>query len=412
MDAMSTEKRVFATALAVGLAHAVDDALLHRQPGVPVTRHLVALLAVTVAAVLAVLVLDRLRPGLRAGLALAGGGVVLANGALHLLHVAGGEADHSDLSGVLAAVAGLVLLGLGVVIPARHRHEVHGTATRRWVRRVSAVVLGAVAAQLVLAPVLVGIVQTHRFRAAVGAPPGPAYRPVAFRSTDGLRLSGWYHPSTNGAAVVVVSSASGDRSGSVAHARLLADHGYGVLLYDARGSGLSEGDPNGWGWEWPHDVAGALDFLQAQDGVEDDRIGGLGLSTGADVLIEVAAHDPELRAVVADGATGRSFADRPPGVLSAVVSAGMFAAGRLFGGTSPGAPLSELIGEAAPTPILLIGTGSLEGELTLNERYAEAGPSATLWRLPQVRHTRAIAEVPDEYERRVVAHFDTALGAR
>ena len=412
MDAMSTEKRVFATALAVGLAHAVDDALLHRQPGVPVTRHLVALLAVTVAAVLAVLVLDRLRPGLRAGLALAGGGVVLANGALHLLHVAGGEADHSDLSGVLAAVAGLVLLGLGVVIPARHRHEVHGTATRRWVRRVSAVVLGAVAAQLVLAPVLVGIVQTHRFRAAVGAPPGPAYRPVAFRSTDGLRLSGWYHPSTNGAAVVVVSSASGDRSGSVAHARLLADHGYGVLLYDARGSGLSEGDPNGWGWEWPHDVAGALDFLQAQDGVEDDRIGGLGLSTGADVLIEVAARDPDLRAVVADGATGRSFADRPPGVLSAVVSAGMFAAGRLFGGTSPGAPLSELIGEAAPTPILLIGTGSLEGELTLNERYAEAGPSATLWRLPQVRHTRAIAEVPDEYERRVVAHFDTALGAR
>ena len=97
-------------------------------------------------------------------------------------------------------------------------------------------------------------------------------------------------------------------------------------------------------------------------------------------------------------------------MLSAVVSAGMFTAGRLFGGTSPGAPLGELIGEAAPTPILLIGTGSLEGELTLNERYAEAGPSATLWRLPEVAHTRAIAEVPDEYERRVVAHFDAALG--
>ena len=85
------------------------------------------------------------------------------------------------------------------------------------------------------------------------------------------------------------------------HARLLASHGYGVLLYNARGSGLSEGDPNGWGWDWQRDVVGAIDFLQARDGVEDDRIGGLGLSTGADVLIEVAAHDPELRAVVADG---------------------------------------------------------------------------------------------------------------
>ena len=40
MDAMTTEKRVFAAALAVGLMHAADDALLHRQPGVPVTRHL------------------------------------------------------------------------------------------------------------------------------------------------------------------------------------------------------------------------------------------------------------------------------------------------------------------------------------------------------------------------------------
>jgi hypothetical protein len=48
-------------------------------------------------------------------------------------------------------------------------------------------------------------------------------------------------------------------------------------------------------------------------------------------------------------------------------------------------------------------------ELVANERYAEAGPSTTLWRLPEATHTRAVVEVADEYERRVVEHFDVAL---
>jgi uncharacterized protein len=335
--------------------------------------------------------------------------VVLANGAMHVIHVATVGMQRSDLTGILAAVAGLVLLGLGIAIPVRHRGELPGTTLRRWGRLLAAVAVGAVVAQLVLAPIVIGLVQTHKFREPIGEPPGSTYQEVIFGSTDGLRLSGWYHPSLNGAAVIIVSSARGDRSNSIRHAALLAGHGYGVLLYDARGSGLSEGSPNGWGWEWENDVAGAIDFLQTRDDVDDDRIGGLGLSTGADVLIDVAAHDPAMRAVVSDGATGRSFADRPPGALNAVVSAGMFTAGRLFGGTSPGAPLSDLITEAAPKPILLIAAGSLPFEMVANERYAEAGTSATLWRLPEVTHTQAIDEVAREYERRVVEHFDDAL---
>jgi uncharacterized protein len=405
----TTEHTVFVTALAVGMVHAVDDALLHRQPGVPEAQHLTALLAVAVAATVSVLAFDRLRPGLRSGLALSSGIVVAANGAMHVIHVAMVRPEHSDVTGILAAAAGLVLLGLGVAIPVRHRNEVPGTTSRRWSRRIVAVVVGAVVTPLVLAPVVIGLVQTHKFREPIGAAPGPTYQSVSFPSTDGLSLSGWYHGSTNGAAVVIVSSARGDRSKSVEHAELLVGHGYGVLLYDARGSGLSEGSPNGWGWEWEHDVAGAIDFLQAQDGIDDDRIGGLGLSTGADVLIDVAANDPDLRAVVADGATGRSFADRPPGALAAVFSAGMFTAGRLFGGTTPGEPLTKLIAEAAPKPVLLVAAGSLPFELVANERYAVAGPSATLWRLPEVTHTKAVVEVADEYERRVVGHFDLAL---
>ena len=339
---------------------------------------------------------------------MAGAVILGANGVLHVMHVTELGPEHSDATGVLAALAAVVMLGLGLTVPVRHRSEIGGTATRRWTRRVLAVVGAAAFAQLVLMPVVVGLVQTHTFRHAIGEPPGPGYEDVSFTSTDGLRLAGWYRPSSNGAAVLIVSSARGDRSGSTAHAALLAQHGYGVLLYDARGTGLSEGSPNGWGWEWERDVSGALDFLQKSAGIDPHRIGGLGLSTGADVLIESAAADPRLQAVVSDGATGRSFADRPPGLLSAIVSAGMFTSGRLFSGAAPGGPLRELIAEAAPTPILLIAAGTLPGEIAANEKYSE-GPSTSLWRLPHVRHTKAIVEVADEYESRVVAHLDAAL---
>lgn len=402
------EHRAFTGAVAMGMIHAFDDAVVNRQPGVPMGQHLAALAVVGGAAALAVWWFPRLRPGLRSGAALAAGILTAANGAMHVLQVVRAEMQGSDLTGLLAFLSGLVLIGLGAFIPFRHRGERSTSPVRRWGRRVLAVTTSLVVAQLVVLPALIGLVQTHKFREAVGDPPR-GFEPVSFTSTDGLRLAGWYHQSRNGAAVVVVSSASGDRSGSLRHATLLARNGYGVLTYDARGSGHSQGTPNGWGWQWEHDVSGAIDYLQSRPGVDPDRIGGLGLSTGADVLFDVAASHGAMRAVVADGATGRSFADRPPGALGAPFAWAMFAAGSLFSGTTPGPALVEVVERAAPTPILLVAAGSLPMELHANERYAAAGPSTTLWRLPEVSHTDAIEEEPAAYERRVTQHFADAL---
>jgi uncharacterized protein len=117
-------------------------------------------------------------------------------------------------------------------------------------------------------------------------------RPVSFRASDGVRLSGWYVPGRNRAAIVLVHGGGGDREGAVRHARMLARAGYGVLLYDARGRGRSEGHENAFGWRWHRDVRGAVDYLRAR-GVR--RIGLLGLSTGAEAVVTEAAHDPRRR---------------------------------------------------------------------------------------------------------------------
>jgi dienelactone hydrolase len=336
----------------------------------------------------------------------------MTNGAMHVMHLAvSGSVSGSDVTGVVAAACAVVLLGMSALLPFLHRGERRATRRRTWTVRVLVTATVAGGAAFVLLPVAVGIGQTHLFRAPVGSPPDGRFESVSFSSSDGLELSGWYAPSANGAAVLLVSSARGDRSATVDHAVMLAEHGYGVLLYDARGTGRSEGTPNGYGWGWHRDVTGALDFLGRRADVDPSRIGGLGLSTGADVLIEVAAEDPRLAAVVADGATIRSLADIPSDQSRDVVMmAPVLVTAQLLSGEEPGAPLDELIAEASPTPFLLVAAGSIGPEIKVNRRYAEAaGPTAELWALPDARHTAAIRDEAAEYERRVVAHFADAL---
>ena len=44
---------------------------------------------------------------------------------------------------------------------------------------------------------------------------------------------------------------------------MLAARGYGVLLFDRRGEGESDGDPNLFGWGRYRDILAAVQFLRA-----------------------------------------------------------------------------------------------------------------------------------------------------
>ncbi len=403
---MRGESRVFAGATALLLLHAMDDAFVHRGAGLGLGQHALAGAIAAAAGVGAVFAFERLRPGLRAFLAFAFGGLALVNGGTHVLHVTSHGAAGGDVTGALAAAAGVVLLALAVAIPWRHRGE--GT----WRSRPVAIVGGVLASLFVLGPVALGIVATHKWREPVGEPPSAAYQDVRFRASDGLELAGWYRPSENGAAVLVVHGGSSDRKGSVAHASMLARHGYGVLLYDARGRGESEGSENNYGWDWGKDVAGALAFLHGRDDVDPERIGAVGLSTGADVLLEVAAGRDDVAALVSDGAAAASFADwdRLRGTeMGTVPGWMMYSTIRVLSGDPPGPALEDVIDDIE-APTLLISAGTAE-EQQFNELYMRARGEAPVehWSLPGAQHTRAIRERPADYERRVVSFLDAEL---
>jgi uncharacterized protein len=401
------EPLVFALATLLVLVHALDDAFVHRGPGLGLGQHALAGAIALAASIAALLAFPSLRPGLRAALAFSFGGLAIVNGALHLIHIEKYGASGSDVTGTLAVAGGVVLVGLAVAIPWRHR----GAGSRPWLGRAVAVPAVLAGVLFVLAPIGAGIVASHKWREPIGEPPSAAYRDVAFEASDGLDIKGWYRPSENGATVLVVHGGSSDRKGSVAHAELLARHGYGVLLHDARGRGESDGSENNYGWDWAKDIAGALAFLKQQEGVDPERIGALGLSTGADVLIEVAAKRDDVKALVADGAAAGSFEDgqRLNGVSAATPPAWlMFTTIRVLSGDPPGPPLEDLIARVQ-SPTLLISAGTaIERDFNVLYDQAAHGP-VEHWNLPDAHHTDAIRDRPGDYERRVVSFFDQAL---
>ena len=75
----SAEARVFAAATLVALVHGLDDAFVHRGPGLGVGQHALAGVLAVVAGVAGVVAFPSLRPGLRAGLALSFGSLALAS---------------------------------------------------------------------------------------------------------------------------------------------------------------------------------------------------------------------------------------------------------------------------------------------------------------------------------------------
>lgn len=408
----SREALVFRAATAVLLVHALDDAFLHRQPGLGIGQHALAALLALAVGIGGMVAFPSLRPGLRAGLAFSLGALGVMNGAMHLEHLGAEGAEAGDLTGVLAALAGLMLVGLAAAIPFLHRGERAATARRRWRNRAIAVAAGLLAVVFVIGPASMAMIDAHKWREPIGAAPSAAYRPVTFEASDGLELSGWYRPSRNGAAVLLVHGGGGNRMGSLRHAEMLARHGYGVLLYDARGRGESDGSPNGYGWDWQKDVAGALGFLERRADVERGRIGALGLSTGADVLIDVAAQRDDISAVVADGAAAMSWEDwrrvRGTADLGAVAGWVMFKSIEVLTGDHPPAALEDQAARI-DSPLMLISGQRLD-EYDFNVRYAAAaGGPVEHWNLPDVSHTRGLRERPEEYERRVAAFFDAAL---
>lgn len=276
------------------------------------------------------------------------------------------------------------------------------------------------AARIVYRSARAGEAQLHPPRQPVIRPADPAALPgltdVTFSASDGVVLKGWYVPSRNRAAVVLVHGVGENRAQLLFEARALSRAGYGVLLYDSRGHGESGGDACTWGDRERLDLTAALDFLSHRPDVDPARLGAVGFSMGGAVVLLVAEQDPRIKAVVAAGVYASIEAEvgwnyRRYGPLS--VRPALWAMAHNGVHIDEVRPIDALC-RIAPRPLLFIaGTEDPYAPLPeLERQFHAACEPKQLWKIQGAGHGGYDKVAGAEYSRRLVAFFDGALSGR
>lgn len=278
--------------------------------------------------------------------------------------------------------------------------------------------LGYVLLQFIAYPVILAYGYSHPQRMEVccttPADYGLGFEEVTLVTSDQLTLRGWYIPSQNRAAVILLHSLASNRMGTLDGARMLAEHGYGVLMLDLRAHGESDGDVFPYGGPEVEDVRAAVVYLQSRPDVDDERIGIMGWSLGAQVGILAAAEFPEIRAVIADGPGATAFEDWPPPDsfdtwLYRPIDFIFYKVMPFYDGVDEPISIKDAIKQIAPRPILLISTGFELERVRVQTFMEEAKEPKELWLIPEANHMEGIILRPQEYEERIVHFFGETL---
>ena len=240
---------------------------------------------------------------------------------------------------------------------------------------------------------------------------GLQYEDVEFKSTDGLNLRGWFIPAGGDGpapAIVFVHGWLWNRLGNVAGqvpvpdkdvdflpaTKALLEAGYGVLLFDVRHHGESEGGrkPLTYGvWE-ARDYCGAVGYLRSRPDVDGERIGAVGCSMGGNTILYGTPDCQPVKALLAIQPTrlhvfNTNFARTELGPMGPTMLKpvdllyGMIRAPRPTK-HDPGLPARQLDGTIVQ---YVQGTGDPWGTMEVIDEFAAVTPNA----LPVVRFESA-----------------------
>jgi pimeloyl-ACP methyl ester carboxylesterase len=178
---------------------------------------------------------------------------------------------------------------------------------RVWLKRIALAIVALLAVFVFgIAPYLLGGMATTRrfqFPDKENADLTPAsfqlaFEEVAFRSSDGTELKGWWVPaSPSRGSVVMAHGLNRSRIEMVKRVPFAHEHGYSVILLDLRHHGASGGNATTFGVKEKEDVKAAASFAR-------ERAPGpvvlWGVSLGAASVMLAAAEDAEVKGVICD----------------------------------------------------------------------------------------------------------------
>ncbi len=245
---------------------------------------------------------------------------------------------------------------------------------------------------------------------------------VSISAADAAVLKGWYiHPKDfNGSVVILLHGITDNREGVAGYGKLFLDHGYAVLLPDARAHGESGGDVSTYGLKESDDIHRWVSWIYTREPAPVQCVYGFGESYGAALILQSLAAETRYCAVAVESpfSTARAMSyERISGPLHmgpwfgktlgrpVVESALIYARIRYGIDLLKPSPLDAVV--HSTVPVLLIHGEEDQAILPWHsERIARAAPDhVRLWLVPHAVHTGAWSAAHQEFETRVLGWF-------
>jgi fermentation-respiration switch protein FrsA (DUF1100 family) len=233
---------------------------------------------------------------------------------------------------------------------------------------------------------------------------------VSIPTAGGLCLHGWFLPPA-GPSRGTVLHLHGNAANVTAHHEFidwLPARGYGVLSFDYRGYGRSEGSVSRQGTL--EDASAALDYLRRRPGVDSRRILLFGQSIGGAIAVVLAARR---RADIAAVAVDSAFTSHRQVVQYHVTHHPVLL---LLGWWFPfciadGLDPIDHVAAVSPVPLLVVhGTNDRIVPTVMGRRLFEAaGEPREAWWVEGAGHMEAWFDRPGEAHARLVSFFERAL---
>ena len=242
---------------------------------------------------------------------------------------------------------------------------------------------------------------------------GQPIQQVHFKTIDNLILTGWYIPPKNGAVIVLQHGYHANSAQMLPIGLMLARHGYGVLLFDFRGHGKSEGNTVTLGLFEIQDTDAAVSFLLKQS--EVNKIGLIGNSMGGATGILAASKNEKIQAIAVEGVfselkdeVGIGIEVQTPLPAFPFDVIFIYIAERETGFSLSDIAPVEKIGEISPRPILIMqgGNDNRINSDSGKSLFAAAGEPKQYWYEPTATHVAIYQAAPQDYEKHVIEFFD------
>jgi dienelactone hydrolase len=173
-----------------------------------------------------------------------------------------------------------------------------------------------------------------------------------------------------------------------------------------------------FGWYGDADIDAAVSFLLNQTEVDSQKIAVVGLSMGGEEAVGAIAGNAHIAAVVAEGVTARTEADKTwyrdiygfRGSIQVGLEWLEYTFTDLLTDATKPISLAQAV-TRVQRPVLLITAGKIEDEqYTAAYLHQQAPDTVTVWNIPEAGHIQGLSVAPAEWEAAVTGFLEKALG--